>query len=139
MKALKLSALVAPVIAAIVLAGTAFGDPAATDMARAEAAGWNCNPPVPIAGQYQHCSQPGSPSVLDLISSQGVTVPAMQLRVFNFADKSYAGTETLIRADLYRGQQCPQDAANLAGGTWGLLDLATDYRACHRFERTSTS
>lgn len=139
MKALKLSLLAAPVIAAIVLAGTAFGDPVANDMERTKAAGWNCNPEVPIAGQYLHCSQPGKPSVADLVSAEGVTVPSMQLRVFNFADKSFAGTETLVRDDLYQGQLCTQDAANLPGGTWSLLDLKVDYRACHRFERTSTS
>lgn len=139
MKALRLSLLAAPAIAAIVLAGTAFGDPAANDMERTKAAGWNCNPEVPIAGQYLHCSAPGEPSVADLISADGVTVPHMQLRVFNLVDKSFAGTESLERADLYRGQKCVQDAANLPGGTWGLLDLKVDYRACHRFERTSTS
>lgn len=139
MKALKLMVLVLPVAAAIVLAGTAFGDPSATDMDRTKAAGWNCNPEVPIAGQYLHCSEPGKPSVADLVSADGVDVPSMQLRVFNLGDESFAGTETLIRADLYRGQRCNQDAANLPGGTWALLDLKTDYRACHRFERTSTS
>jgi hypothetical protein len=139
-KALKYSLLVAPVIAAIALAGTAFGNPAATDMDRTKAAGWDCNPEVPIAGQYLHCSQPGKPSVADLISADGVTVPSMQLRVFNVADESFAGTETLRRADLHNpDQKCTQDASNLPGGTWGLLDLATDYYACHRFERTSTS
>ena len=63
----------------------------------------------------------------------------MHLRVFNLVGESFAGTESLQRADLYQGQACPQDAANLPGGTWSLLDLAVDYRACHRFERTSTS
>lgn len=139
MTALKLSVLVAPVIAAIALATTALGSPAATDMDRAKAAGWNCNPEVPIAGQYLHCSEPGKPSVADLISADGVTVPNMHLRVFNLVGETFAGTESLQRADLYQGQKCPQDAANLPGGAWSLLDLAVDYRACHRFERTSTS
>ena len=139
MRTVKLTLLAAPVVAAVVLAGTAFGDPSATDMDRTKAAGWNCNPEVPIAGQYLHCSPPGMPSVADLVSQAGVTVPHMQLRVFNLVDKSYAGTESLERADLYRGQACNQDAANLPGATWGLLDLTVDYRACHRFERTSTS
>jgi hypothetical protein len=141
MKALKLSLLAAPVIVAIVLAGTAFGDAAANDMERAKAAGWNCNPEVPIAGQYLHCSQPGKPSVADLLSAAGVTDPSVQLRVYNFVDKSFAGTETLIREDLHRADaKCTQDAANLPGGTWSLLTLPSgnNYYACHRFERTST-
>src|SRR4029078_1438131 len=142
MKARKLLLLAAPVIVAIVLAGTAFGDPATNDMARAQAAGWNCNPVVPIAGQYQHCSQPGKASVVDLLSNDGVTDPSIQLRVYNFVDKSFAGTETLIREDLHRADaKCNQDAANLPGGTWSLLTLPSgnNYYACHRFERTSTS
>jgi len=130
------------VIATIVLASVAYGAPATTDMARAEAAGWDCAPAVPIAGQYQHCSQPGKPSVVELLSDDGVTVPSVQLRVYNFADKSFAGTETLIREDLHNpGQKCTQDAANLQGGLWSLLALPSgnNYYACHRFERTTTS
>jgi hypothetical protein len=139
---IRLLAFALPVIATIVLASVAYGDPATTDMARATAAGWNCNPEVPIAGQYQHCSQPGKPSVVDLLSSDGVTAPSIQLRVYNFVDKSFAGTETLIREDLHNpDQKCTQDAANLPGGVWSLLTLPSgnNYYACHRFERTTTS
>jgi len=138
---IRLLVFALPVIATIVLASVAYGDPAPTDMARAKAAGWDCTPEVVIAGQYLHCSQPGSPSVADLLSADGVTVPSVQLRVFNFADKSFAGTETLVREDLHNpDQKCTQDAANLPGGTWSLLTLPSgnNYYACHRFERTST-
>jgi len=140
---IRLLVFALPIIATIAaLASVAYAGPAATDMDRAIAAGWDCRPAVPIAGQYQHCSQPGKPSVLDLISNQGITEPSMQLRVFNFADKSFAGTETLIRQDLHNAdQKCTQDAANLPGGVWGLLTLPSghNYYACHRFERTTTS
>jgi hypothetical protein len=139
---IRLLVFALPVIATIVLASVAYGDPATTDMARAEAAGWDCAPAVPIAGQYQHCSQPGKPSVVDLLSDDGVTAPSVQLRVYNFADKSFAGTETLIREDIHNpGQKCTQDAANLQGGLWSLLALPSgnNYYACHRFERTTTS
>ena len=137
----RLLLLALPAIAMIALASVAHGTPAATDMDRTKAAGWDCTPEVPIAGQYLHCSQPGKPSVADLLSADGVTVPSLQLRVFNVADESLAGTETLIREDLHpQDQKCVQDAQNLAGGTWGLLLLPSgnDYYACHRFERTST-
>ena len=90
---IRLLVFALPVIATIVLASVAYGDPAATDMARAEAAGWDCAPAVPIAGQYQHCSQPGKPSVVDLLSSDGITAPSVQLRVYNFADKSASAYE----------------------------------------------
>ena len=140
----RLLILALPAIAMIVLANVAQGNPALTDMDRTKAAGWDCNPEVPIAGQYLHCAPPGKPSVADLISAQGITDPSLSLRVFNVADESFAGIESLIRADLYRDRPgadrpCQQDAKNLVDSEWGLLVLpGTDYRACHRFERTST-
>ena len=131
---------IVPTFATIALAGVAYGNPSdLTDMDQAKAAGWDCTPEVPIAGQYLHCAPPGKPSVADIATGQGSTVPSVELRVFNVVDESFAGVESLIRADLYRNQACPQDAANIPGGGWGLLDLpGADYRACHRFERTST-
>ena len=132
-----------PALAMVVLASVAYGNPSAqTDMDRTKAAGWDCNPEVPIAGQYFHCAPPGKPSVADLVSQDGITVPSLPLRVFNVADESFAGIESLIRADLHRDDKpCPQDAANLPGGKWGLLELPSgnNYYACHRFERTTTS
>ena len=140
---IRLLIFVVPVLATIALASVAYGSPSAqTDMDRTKAAGWDCNPEVPIAGQYFHCSQPGKPSVADLLSADGVTVPSLQLRVFNVADESFAGVETLIREDLHpESQKCTQDAKNLPGGTWGFLELPSgnNYYACHRFERTTTS
>lgn len=94
-------------------------------MAQAQAAGWDCSPQVLIVG-YFHCAPPGKPSVLDMI--QGNTEsPSIVLRVF-YPSGAFAGTEHLIRADLYQGQPCPQD--NLA--TWDLLPFG--YRACHHFD-----
>ena len=135
-------------VATIALASVAQGKPSPqTDMDRTKAAGWDCKPEEPIAGQYLHCAPPGKPSVFDLVSAQGITEPSLQLRVFNVADESFAGMESLIRADLYRhgdpelDRKCPQDAKNLPGGTWGELELPSgkNYFACHRFERTSTT
>jgi hypothetical protein len=140
---IRLLILFVPVLATIAIAGVAYGNPSTqTDMDRAKAAGWDCDPEMPIAGRYLHCSQPGKPSVAELLSDDGVTVPTLQLRVFNLADESFAGMETLVREDLHQeGQKFTQDAANLPGGTWALLELPSgnDYYACHRFERTSTS
>ncbi len=145
---IRLLIFAVPVLATIALASVAYGNPSAqTDMDRTRAAGWDCTPEVPIAGQYFHCAPPGKPSVAELASPQGITVPSLQLRVFNVADESFAGMESLIRADLYRrgdpnlDRKCPQDAKNLPGGSWGELELPSgkNYFACHRFERTSTS
>ena len=123
--------VVVPAVLAVLLAGVAQGNPSGrTDMEQAKAAGWDCNPEVPIAGPYLHCAPPGKPSVADIVTPPGSTVPSIELRVFNL-DGSFAGIESLIRADLYQGQRCPQD--DLV--EWGLLDLpGADYRACHRFD-----
>jgi hypothetical protein len=139
---IRLLIFVVPVLATIALASVAYGKPSQSDMDRTRAAGWDCTPEVPIAGQYFHCAPPGKPSVAELASAQGITAPSLQLRVFNVADESFAGMETLIREDLHpAAQKCTQDARNLPGGTWGLLELPSgnNYFACHRFERTSTS
>lgn len=127
MKALKLVLVAVPVIAAIALAGSAFGGGGGATMAQSQAAGWDCNPQILIIGYY-HCAPPGKASVLDIATGQA-SPPSVVLRVFN-PDGSFAGTESLLRADLYAGQPCPQD--NLT--EWGLLDLPVDYRACHRFD-----
>jgi hypothetical protein len=109
---------------ASVFAISAAGSSSAT-MAQAQAAGWDCNPQVLIVG-YFHCAPPGKPSVLDMI--QGTTdTPSIVLRVF-YPSGEFAGTEHLIRADLYEGQPCPQD--NLVA--WDLLPFG--YRACHHFD-----
>jgi hypothetical protein len=121
--------LAAPVAAAVVFAGVALsagGPGSSADQARA--AGWNCNPEVPIAGNYLHCAPPGKPSVADLLG--GTNAPSIELRVYDFTTEEFAGIESLVRADLYRGQACHQDGQD----EWGLLDLPVDYRACHRFE-----
>ena len=55
------------------------------------------------------------------------TAPSIVLRVFN-PDGSFAGTEQLIRNDLYQAQPCPQDGLLLRG------ELPFGYRACHHFD-----
>jgi len=120
----RLATLALVIAGASVFAISAAGSSSAT-MAQAQAAGWDCNPQVLIVG-YFHCAPPGKPSVLDMI--QGTTdTPSIVLRVF-YPSGEFAGTEHLIRADLYEGQPCPQD--NLV--TWDLLPFG--YRACHHFD-----
>lgn len=125
---LRASLFVLPVVAAVVLAGIAQGNPpGTTDMEQAKAADWDCSPEELIVG-YFHCAPRGKASVLDIVTG-AASPPSVVLRVFN-PDESFAGTEQLLRADLYAGQPCPQD--NLE--EWGLLDLPVDYRACHHFD-----
>lgn len=105
-------------------AGMALAGGGAT-MAQSQTAGWDCNPQVLIIGYY-HCAPPGKPSVLDMINGN-TSAPSIVLRVFN-PDGSLAGTEQLLRADLYQGQPCRQDGLE----EWGLLPFG--YRACHHFD-----
>lgn len=120
----KIGALAVLVAGALGVAGVAWSSGATMD--RAESAAWDCNPKVLILGYY-HCAPPGKASVLDLVT--GVAAPAsLQVRVFR-PDGTFAGTETLLRADLYAGQPCRQEGLD----EWALLDLPVDYRACHNF------
>lgn len=125
MKALKLVLVAVPVIAAIALAGSAFGGGGGATMAQSQAAGWDCNPQFLIIGYY-HCAPPGKPSVADMIGGDRSS-PSIVLRVF-YPNGSFAGTEMLLRNDLYQGQACPQDGL----AEWGALPFG--YRACHHFD-----
>jgi hypothetical protein len=126
---LRMALLVAPAVLAAALGSVALGNPPGlTDLQQTDTT-WDCEPYVPIAGNYQHCSPPGKPSVADLLAGN-TSAPSLELRVFDFTTGEFAGMESLLRADLYRGQSCSQDGQS----EWGLLDLPVDYRACHRFE-----
>ena len=125
---LRVTLFVVPAVLGILLTSAAQGNPPGlTDLGQTDQS-WDCEPYVPIAGNYQHCAPPGKPSVEDLLA--GTNAPSIELRVFDFTTGEFAGIESLIRADLYQGQPCHQDGQD----EWGLLDLPVDYRACHRFE-----
>jgi hypothetical protein len=97
-------------------------------LADAIANGWDCNPLILIGGHY-HCSPPGRPSVADIIA--GTDVPTVVHQVF-VPDGTFAGTELLIRADLYAGQPCPTDQ-------WLPVPPVgpVQYYACHHFDFTA--
>jgi hypothetical protein len=95
-------------------------------LAAAQAAGWDCDPLVLIGGHF-HCSPPGKDGVLEIIAGTA-TAPSIVHQVFR-PDGSFAGTETLIRADLFAGQPCPTDQW-LPVPPW--LPTPT-YYACHHF------
>lgn len=124
----SLAALAALILMASALAGTASGSGART-LAQAQAAGWDCNPMVLIGGHY-HCSPRGVPSVQDIVDGRATT-PSIVHQVFR-PDGTFAGTETLIRADLFAGQPCPTDEW-LPVPPW-LPSPA--YYACHHFDFT---
>jgi hypothetical protein len=94
-------------------------------LAQALAAGWNCEPLILLGGHY-HCSPPGRPGVGDIIA--GTDVATIEHQVFR-PDGTFAGTELLIRADLFAGQPCPTDE-------WLPVPPFGDvqYWACHRFD-----
>lgn len=98
-------------------------------LTQAQAAGWDCNPLVLIGGHY-HCSPPGQPSVADIVAGTADTASIVH-QVFE-PGGDFAGTETLIRADLFANQPCPADEW-LPVPPW-LPDPA--YYACHHFDFT---
>jgi len=118
--------LAAVAVAVAVLAGTVSGA-GSRSLERAQAAGWDCNPLILIGGHY-HCSPPGATSVQDIVDGTA-TSPSVVHQVFR-ADGTFAGTETLIRADLFAGQPCPTDQW-LPVPPW-LPEPA--YFACHHFQ-----
>ena len=121
----RIAAVIALAVVTGALVGGAYGaGGSGGTMTQAQAAGWDCNPLITIGGYY-HCAPPGKPSVADLIA--GTDVSSIVLRVFN-PDGTFAGTELLLRADLYAGQGCPQDSLV----TWDLLPFG--YYACHHFD-----
>jgi hypothetical protein len=83
-------------------------------------AGWNC---LNVPGHGVHCEDPHAEI------GSGVHI---QVKVFDTADPSsdsaaFLGTESLVRADHYKGQPC------LPGhGTYFLLPFG--YYACHHFD-----
>lgn len=119
--------LVAAAATTAVLVASADGAGRRT-LAQAQAAGWDCTPLILIGGHY-HCSPPGRPSVADIIA--GTDVASIVHQVFD-VDGSLAGTELLIRADLYAGQPCPTDEW-LPVPPWLPVP---QYYACHRFDFT---
>jgi len=126
-----LPSLIALVAAAVILAGAVSGaaNGAGRRIEHAQAAGWDCNPMVLIGGHF-HCSPAGQPSVQDIVDGTATT-PSIVHQVFR-PDGTFAGTETLIRADLFAGQRCPTDQW-LPVPPW-LPSPA--YYACHHFEFT---
>jgi hypothetical protein len=126
---LRLTLFAVPAVLAVVLAAVAQGNPQGISDLEQTDKQWDCEPYIPIAGNYQHCAPPGKPSVADLLAGR-TDEPSLVLRVFDFDTGEYAGIEFLIRDDLYQGAPCWQDGQP----EWGLLDLPVDYRACHRFE-----
>ncbi len=125
-------AFLPPIVAAagavVILAGTVVGVSHNT-LSQSQAAGWDCEPLVLIGGHY-HCSPPGKEGVLEIIAGTA-TSPSIVHKVFR-EDGSFAGSETLIRADLFAGQRCPTDQW-LPVPPW--LPAPT-YYACHHFEFT---
>ena len=93
--------------------------------AQLSAHGWSCFVPP---GNLVHCSPPGA-------RRAGSGAPTLSLQMFDTTDANsttaeFLGTEHLIRADLYRGQPCPQDP----GPDGGYTLLPFGYYACHHFD-----
>ena len=122
-----LATLMAITLASAMFAGSALAISSRLTLERVQAAGWDCTPLVLIGGHY-HCSPPGVPSVADIVAGTADT-PSIVHAVFR-ADGTLAGTEFLVRSDLFAGQPCPTDVW-LPVPPW-LPEPA--YWACHHFQ-----
>jgi hypothetical protein len=121
-----LPSLTALVLASATFAGSTLAINSRQTLQQAMAAGWDCTPLILIGGHY-HCSPPGKQGVAEIIAGTADS-PSIVHTVFR-ADGTFAGTETLIRADLFAGQPCPTDVW-LPVPPW--LPEPT-YWACHHF------
>jgi hypothetical protein len=123
-----LPSIAAAAAVAVLLVGGVNGADRHT-LAQAQAAGWDCDPLILIGGHF-HCSPPGKPGVQEIIDGTA-TSPSIVHQVFRPNGK-FAGTETLIRADLFAGQACPTDQW-LPVPPWLPTPM---YYACHHFAFT---
>ena len=122
-----LPSLIATAGLTMILAGAATG--AGRSLSQAQATGWDCDPLILIGGHF-HCSPTGKEGVLEIIDGTA-TSPSIVHQVFR-ADGTFAGSETLIRADLFAGQACPTDQW-LPVPPWLPTPM---YYACHHFAFT---
>lgn len=123
------SALSGLVLATTVVAGSAWANNSRLTLDQAIASGWGCEPLILIGGHF-HCSPPGKQSVVEIIAGTADSSSIVHT-VFD-AGGQFAGTELLIRADLFAGQPCPTDVW-LPVPPW--LPEPT-YYACHHFAFT---
>jgi hypothetical protein len=124
-----ISALSGLVLASALFAGNALAINSRLTLDQAMATGWDCMPLILIGGHF-HCSPPGKQGVTEIIDGTADS-PSIVHTVFS-ADGRFAGTELLIRADLFAGQRCPTDVW-LPVPPW--LPEPT-YYACHHFAFT---
>jgi hypothetical protein len=125
-----LAPLAALAFASTLFAGNVLAINSRLTLDQAMASGWDCDPLVLIGGHY-HCTPPGKDGVLEIIAGTADS-PSIVHQVFR-SDGRFAGTELLIRADLWAGQPCPTDIW-LPVPPWLPEPM---YFACHHFAFSS--
>lgn len=127
-------AIVLLAAAALALPATASSTSGGLSPKQLSDAGWTCfNVVTPVVGTLGvHCAPPGQPF-------PPTGQPHIQLLYFfnttdpNSAVPDFTGTETLIRADLYRGEPCPTEPGPNGGYTYlPTIGIPLNYYACHR-------
>jgi hypothetical protein len=125
--------LIPLIAAALVLPAAASGTSGGLSPKQLNDSGWTCFDVVsPVVGPLGvHCAPPGQ-------GFPPTGQPHIQLLYFNTSDAtsaapSFAGVETLIRADLYHGQPCPTEPGPNGGYTYlPDIGLPLTYYGCHR-------
>jgi hypothetical protein len=115
----KLVLVIAALAASLVVVGAATAE--GVTPAQLAEAGWTCF--VAPGATRIVCSDPGHGPPAEPPDPNGP--PSYNLKVFGL-DGSFRGTLHLIRADLYRGQPCPQ-----AGGSYFFIPPIGYYRCEH--------
>jgi hypothetical protein len=108
----KTSLLIALLLACLIVPAFAQSRKGMTPLERVKAAGWACDPSVPLR---DHCFPPGA-------FHQDRTI---QVKVYLSSDGSFLGTEILWSAEIYAGQGCPPDSIGLS---------VPGYFACHHYD-----
>ena len=107
-------------IAIVLLTAAALSGGAATagglTSAQLERAGYACFPAGP--NDWTHC-----------LLERRLGQRSVPVKVFSVDGSEFLGTEQLLRADVYRGQPCPQDGLEL----WDS-QAVPGYFACHHFD-----
>ncbi|NJD29487.1 MAG: hypothetical protein FIA92_14485 [Chloroflexi bacterium] len=119
-----LGAIAVASVLSLIVAGTAAAH--GLNPHRLFLAGWEC---FNVEGLGVHCAEPGHHA-----RTANIVFLVFDTDDPHSTDAPFAGTELLIRADLYHGQPCATDG----GGTYHELDLTgdgvTDYFACHHYD-----
>jgi hypothetical protein len=109
--------------AGVLTGGGGDADARGVNPAQLTRAGWTC---FDVPGLGVHCQPRGAEA-----SDASISLSVFDTTDPSSTDADFVGTELLIRADLYRGQPCPQEGMDHYHALDLFGDPAIDFYACH--------